>query len=80
MLHDIKISSNPGMPTQHGVEIDGEQFKFADAVKFEIKADHWAHCEIGFLSQAFAYEGKAAVSVDEVTAALLVKLGWTPPS
>ncbi|GGH93784.1 hypothetical protein ACFFGR_09230 [Arthrobacter liuii] len=79
VLRDIKITS-PGNPSTTTVEIDGEPYRNAQAIKFEVTAENWALAEIRFLPSAFAYEGKAAVSVDEQTAQLLESLGWTPPN
>lgn len=78
-LREIKITS-PGNPSSTTLEIDGVPCINATAVKFEITADNWAKAELSVIPHAFTYEGKAALTVDEGTAALLKSLGWTPPA
>lgn len=78
MLHDIKITS-PDTPQTSNVTIDGEQYNYAQAVRFEITADKFAAVELRILAQHFEYEGKAAAKVDAETAELLKSLGWTAP-
>ena len=81
MLHDVKITSDPSRPAKVALlTIDGQEFTMATGLKFEAKPDHFATATLEFISQAFTYEGVAAVGVSDETAELLVKLGWTPPT